>query len=323
MRYASIVLLSACVVVGLGAQGASPRTMTRADVDRLMQELSNWGRWGAEDERGTVNLITPATRRAAAALVTEGFSVSLARDADAETSVDNPSPFSHTMNPPAGGAFHTDGYSVFFHGFAHTHIDALSHVFHDGRMYNGFPASAVDETGASRLAVTEYRDGIFARGVLVDIPWLRGVPYLEPSTAIYAEDLDAWEARTGVRIGSGDVVFVRTGRWARRQAAGAWNISAASAGLHASTASWFRTRDIAMLGGDAASDVLPSGIPDVAFPLHQLLLVAMGTPMFDQCDLEAVAAAADARNRWTFLLTAAPLRLVGGTGAAINLTATF
>jgi kynurenine formamidase len=297
--------------------------MTRADVDRLMTELSNWRRWGADDERGTVNLITPATRRAAAALVTEGFSVSLARDTDTEPGPDNPSPFEHTMSEPVAGAFHMDSYSVFFHGFAHTHMDALSHVFYNGRMYNGFPASSVDQTGAGRLAITQYQDGIFARGVLVDIPWLRGVHYLEPSTAIYPEDLDAWETRTGVRIGSGDVVFVRTGRWARRAAVGAWDIGTASAGLHASTASWFKARDIAMLGGDAASDVLPSGITGVDFPLHQLLLVAMGTPMFDQCDLEAVSAAAVARNRWTFLLTAAPLRITGGTGAAINVTATF
>jgi kynurenine formamidase len=159
--------------------------------------------------------------------------------------------------------------------------------------------------------------------VLVDIPWLRGVPYLEPSAGIYPEDLDAWEKRTGIRIGSGDVVFVRTGRWARRAAVGAWDISAASAGLHASTAAWFRARDIAMLGGDAASDMLPSGITGVDFPIHQLLLVAMGTPMFDQCDLEAVSTAAIARNRWTFLVTAAPLRVSGGTGGALNLTATF
>lgn len=318
-----LITLALVAVVGLGAQTPDPRPTTRADIDRLMIELSNWGRWGADDERGSVNLITPVTRRAAVALVSEGISVSLARDMDTEPGPDNPSPFSHTMSEPVAGAFHMDAYSVFFHGFAHTHMDALSHVFHDGRMYNGFPASAVGKDGAGRLAVTAYRDGILARGVLIDIPWLKNVPYLEPSTAIYPEDLDAWEKRTGVRVGSGDVVFVRTGRWARRAAVGPWDIASASAGLHASTARWLKSRDIAMLGGDAASDVLPSGIQDVAFPVHQLLLVAMGTPMFDQCDLEAVSAAAAARGRWTFLLTAAPLRIAGGTGAALNLIATF
>ena len=145
----------------------------------------------------------------------------------------------------------------------------------------------------------------------------------EAGTAVTTADLDAWERRTGVTIESGDVVFVRTGRWALRAAAGPWDIGSRASGLHASTAPWLKARDIAILGGDGANDVVPSGIPDLEFPLHQLLLVAMGTPMFDQCDLEALSVAARERNRWTFLLTAAPLRLSGGTGAALNLTATF
>ena len=318
-------LVLACLALAtvVHAQRAENPALTKADIERWMTELSNWGRWGSSDELGTVNLITPARRRAAAALVTEGVSVSLARDTDVEAAIDNPSPFRYTMSEPAGGAFHMDEYAVFFHGFAHTHMDALSHVFHQGVMYNGFPSSAVTNAGAGRLAVTAYRDGILARGVLVDIPWLKNLPYLEAGTAVTTADLEAWEQKTGVEIQSGDVVFVRTGRWALRAARGPWDISTRASGLHASTARWLKTRDIAILGGDGANDVVPSGITDVDFPLHQLLLVAMGTPMFDQCDLEALSVAAQARNRWTFLLSAAPLRLSGGTGAPLNLIATF
>jgi kynurenine formamidase len=289
----------------------------------MMKELSNWGRWGKSDQTGTVNLITPDKRKAAAALVTEGFSVSLSRDTDTQPAVDNNSPFIHKMNLGLDNEFNMDEYSISFHGFAHTHMDALSHVFYQGRMYNGFPQSSVKSSGAESLAVTAYREGIFTRGVLVDIPWLRHVPYLEATDAIYLEELDAWEKKTGVHIQSGDAVFIRTGRWALRAAKGPWDIAAHSAGLYASSARWFKQRDIAILGGDTSNDVLPSRIDGVTFPIHQLLLVAMGTPMFDQCDLEPLAKAAAARNRWTFLLTAAPLRATGGTGSPLNPIATF
>ncbi len=157
----------------------------------------------------------------------------------------------------------------------------------------------------------------------MDIPRLKGVPYLEPDALIYPEDLDAWEKQAGVRVSSGDVVFIRTGRWARRAAKGPWDVAAHSAGLHASCARWLKLRDIAMLGSDAASDAMPSGVEGVLQPIHQLMLVAMGTPIFDNCDLEAVSAAAAQRRRWEFLLTAAPIPVVNGTGSPLNPLATF
>ena len=125
-------------VVGLSAQTPVSHTTTKADVDRWMSQLSNWGRWGKEDEKGTVNLITPARRKAAAALVTEGFSVSLSRDLDTVAAPDNSSPLVHKMSEPVGGEFNMDEYDIFFHGMAHSHMDALSHVFANGQMYNGF-----------------------------------------------------------------------------------------------------------------------------------------------------------------------------------------
>ena len=317
----SIVLL--CAVPAFWVEAQTPQKLTKADFEKMMKELSNWGRWGKSDQMGAVNLITPAKRKAAAALVTEGYSVSLSRDTDTQKAVDNDSPFIHKMNLGVDNEFNMDEYSVSFHGFAHTHMDSLSHVFYQGQMYNGFPQSSVKPGGAEFLAVTAYRAGIFTRGVLVDIPWLRQVPYLQATDVIYPEEFDLWEKKTGVRIQSGDAVFIRTGRWALRSAKGPWDIAAHSAGLYASCARWFKQRDIAILGGDTSNDVLPSRIDGVTFPIHELLLVAMGTPMFDQCDLEPLAKAAAARNRWTFLLTAAPLRATGGTGSPLNPIATF
>jgi kynurenine formamidase len=149
------------------------------------------------------------------------------------------------------------------------------------------------------------------------------VPYLEPGAAIYPEDLDAWEKKTGIKIMAGDVIFVRTGRWARRAAVGPWAVNSGSAGLHASCARWIKQRDVAMIGSDAASDVIPSGVEGVALPIHQLMIVAMGVHIFDNCDLEALSEACAKRNRWDFLLTAAPIAVTGGTGSPLNPVAIF
>ena len=320
---ALLALAGGLVLFSMQAQTTSSHNLSGTYVDRMMKERSNWGRWGKSDELGTVNLITPAKRKSAAALVTEGVAVSLSRDTDARKTIDNQAPFVHKMSIAVDGQFNMDDDSIFFHGFGHTHFDALSHVFYKGQMYNGFPQTAAQSAGMTALAVTAYKNGIFTRGVLIDIPRLRNVPYLDTDAVIYPEDLDAWEKKTGIHIESGDAVFIRTGRWARRAAKGPWDIGAHSAGLHASCARWFRQRDIAVLGGDTANDAIPSGVQGASFPLHTLLLVAMGTPMFDQCDLEELSNAAAARNRWTFLLTAAPLRVSGGTGSLANPIAVF
>ena len=180
------------------AADAPSRRMTKADIDRWMSELSNWNRWGKNDQIGSVNLITPAKRKQAAALVIEGVSVSLARDAETQKAADNSSPFMHKMLSTGAhpdGQFVLDQYSVSYHGYAHTHMDSLSHMAWNGKMYNGFPQTDVTDQGAKELAVTGFKNGIFTRGVLVDIPRLKGLPYLEPSTAIYPEDLEAGRRR--------------------------------------------------------------------------------------------------------------------------------
>jgi kynurenine formamidase len=198
------------------------------------------------------------------------------------------------------GQFVLDEYAVSYHGLAHTHMDTLCHMAWNGKMYNGFPQTDVSEGGAEELAITNYKNGIFTRGVLFDVPRLKGKQWLEP----------------------GDVVFIRTGRWARRAAKGAWNTSRV-AGLYASCAPWLKKHDVAMVGSDSDTDVMPSGIERVVQPMHQLLLVAMGTPIFDNCDLEALGDAAAKRNRWIFLVSAAPIPVNGGTGSPLNPIATF
>jgi kynurenine formamidase len=305
---------------------AADQPLDKAVLDRWMQELSNWGRWGKDDQLGTVNLITPAKRKAAAALVKEGYSVSLSSDAETVKSADNEFPFGHQMiatGNDANAMFGMDIYSARYHGKVLTHMDALSHMFYQGKLYNGYAQSQVNREGAQQLAVSAYKNGLMSRGILMDVPALKGVKYLELSTPIYPADLDAWEKKAGVKVGSGDIVFVRTGRWARRAEKGPWNTEVAAAGMHPTCARWFRQRDVAMVGSDTHGELMPSPVPGVAFPIHQLLLIAMGTPLFDNCDLEPLSQAAAARHRWEFLLTAAPLAVPKGTGSPLNPIATF
>jgi len=308
------------------------RQMTKEDIDRWMTELSNWGRWGHDDQAGTINLITPGKRRQAAAEIRDGFSLSLARDADvaaqdvvATLSAQRPYTWQHTMTRNVGGrkdGFVIDNYNISFHNTHTTHLDAFSHGFHRGVIYNGFSNDTITNWGATKDDVMPFKNGFLTRGVLVDIPALRAVSYLGDDEAVYPEDLEAWEMKAGIKIESGDAVFIRTGRWRRIAEKGSIG-DQPTPGLYASCAKWLKQRDIALLGSDATQDVQPSRVDGVAQPIHLLLLVAMGTPLINCCDLEDLSEAAIQRNRWTFLFTAAPLRVPGGTGSPLNPVATF
>ena len=303
----------------------SSKSLTSKDVDRMMTTLSNWGRWGAEDQLGTINLITAEKRKQAAALVKEGVSVSMAHDA-IKVEQDGSPPFEHVMlpesfKPDSVGA--NDRFAVSYHGFTTTHMDALCHFFYEGKMYNGFSRDEITRSGAGKLSVHALKDGIFTRAVLMDMPRLWGLDYLPGDKAIYPEDLEAWEKKAGVRVGPGDALLLRTGRWARRRAEGGWDIMRNSAGLHASCLPWLKERDVAIVGSDLATDVMPSQVKDSFLPVHMVLIVGMGTPILDVLDLEAVGEAAQARRRWEFLMTAAPLRVPGATGSPLNPIATF
>ncbi len=317
------IAVAVCLLAASALSSAQPNhKMTKADFDRSMTELSNWGRWGKDDQLGTLNLITAAKRRQAVALVKEGYPVSLAHDVLKDKAADNGNPFVQTMLPP-NGDYIMDQYSVSYHGYAHTHMDALGHDSYQGKAYNGFSSSEALKAGAAKPSILSARTGIMTRGILMDIATLKGVDYLQPGTAIYPEDLDAWEKQAGVKVSAGDVIFIRTGRWALRAAKGPWNVGQSSAGLHASCAKWLHDRGVAVLGSDAASDVMPSQVEGVTQPIHQVVLVALGIHIFDNCDLEDLSKEAAKRKRWEFLLTAAPIAVAGGTGSPLNPIATF
>jgi len=302
---------------------AEKHKLTKADVDKMMTDLSNWGRWGKDDQLGTLNFITPQKRKQAIGLVKEGISISLAHDVITEKMQDNPNPFNHKMillPPNQDTGYVMDEYSVNYHGMAHTHMDGLCHGVYQGKIYNGFPVTTADEKGCDKDSIEVAKKGIITRGVLMDIAALKGVDYLEPGTAIYPEDLDAWEKKAGVKVQSGDVVFIRTGRWARRAEKGP---SRGYAGLHASSAKWLHDKQVAILGSDDAQDVLPSGVPGVGLPVHQIVLVAMGLYIFDNCDLEELSKETAKRKKWDFMVTASPMAIVGGTGSPLNPIATF
>ena len=313
------------LALGTEPLSTSKPKLTKADFEVMMKSLSNWGRWGEEDQLGTLNLITPEKRKQAARLVTEGVSISLSRNA-AKVKLDGSEPFHHKVSRWEAGegiSGSSDEYSVNYHGYAHTHVDALCHFFYKGKMYNGFSEKEVTDKGAAKDSVITMKNGILTRGILMDLPRLLGVKYLEGNRAIYPEDLEAWEKKSGVKVESGDAVLIRTGRWARRKAEGEWEIEKGSAGLHASCLPWLKQRDVAIVGSDLALDVLPSGVEGVGYPVHLGVIVAMGMPILDNLQPENLSQEANARKRWSFLLTAAPLAIEGGTGSPLNPIATF
>jgi len=325
-------IAAGAAVAGLSASAASAQTArpnsTPQDFLRLQKELSNWGRWGADDQMGAVNLITPEKRKAALHTVKEGVSFSMARNAEIKEAVDNPTPIVRkTIRTGAsvsktGIASTSDTFFISYHGMAHTHMDSLCHFVYDGKIYNGYSSDTVGEEGAAKNSIINFKNGIITRGVLMDMARYKGVDWLEPGTAIYPEDLEGWEKKAGVKVQSGDVMIVRTGRWARRDALGPWP-STQLAGLHMSCAAWMHARDVAIIGGDDAQDVLPSQVAGISQPVHELCIVVMGMPIFDNLDLELVSREAEKRKRWDFLVTASPAAVPGATGSVLNPIATF
>src|SRR5258708_12108335 len=258
----------ACAFLLVAIMTGTP-TVTPEDIEKLLQSLSNWGRWGAVDEHGALNLITLAKRKQALGLAREGRPVSLAHNVIKERADDSP-PFEHKMletGTSASSSGASDVYSVQYHGFTATHMDALCHVFWKGKMYNGFSQQQVTQKGAQKLGVQNIRDGILTRGVLVDLPRLLGNEYLPANRAIYPEDLDAWEKKFNTRLASGDAVLFRTGRWARRSAEGSWQIIEGSSGLHAAFLPWLKKRDGAVAGSHPPTHPHPPPLQRLSPPL--------------------------------------------------------
>jgi kynurenine formamidase len=319
---------------------------SEADVLAYHEKLSNWGRWGADDQLGTLNLVTPEVRRRAAALVVEGTTVSASWDLSTmpqegdvfgpvhrfmvmtgeglgdPNRVVPPHPVPGVDSTRFAGAAEYMGFV--FHGVNVTHVDALSHVFWDRQTYNGGAAELVNTMfGATNLAVTGMSQGIVSRGILVDVPAVRGVDWLEPGDGVGPDDLDAAEAHHGVRVEGGDVVLLRTGYGRRKREVGPIPMHEGQAGWHAAALPWLHERGVAAIGCDTAQDVVPSGYAQMPLPVHIVGMVAMGLCLIDNCDLEELAATCARLARYEFLFTLAPLRLTGGTGSPANPLATF
>jgi kynurenine formamidase len=217
-----------------------------------------------------------------------------------------------------------DFIGISFHGMASSHIDALCHVLVDGRMYNGYAASAVLSTGAVRNSIMAAKDGIAGRGVLLDIPAQKGVEWLELGYAIGVADLEAAEQAQSLRVGEGDVLLVSTGRHARREKHGPWDFREGLAGLHSECLPWLHERRIAVLGCDGISDAIPGpGVPGWPVPIHQCGIAGIGLHLLDNLELRGLSAACASKRRWEFFLSLAPLRVARGTGSPVNPLAIF
>ena len=308
-----------------------PTVSNEDQFRQAMKEVSNWGRWGADDELGASNLITPAKRKQAAALVKEGVSVSLAHDVIQEDAPDAGSKLDRTVvNVSPSGASDRYQYSGTYHGAIHSHLDAVDcHVMFEGKGYNGRTMEEVKAaSGCPKGSIHAQRNGIFSRGVLFDATRLPGKAtpqgWLEPGVAIHAADLEALEKIQRVKVSPGDVILLYTGRWKRRASLGPWKTAEGFAGYQADVAYFLKERGVSFIAHDAWNDVSPHGFPQtVGLPIHRLALVALGVSIFDNLDLEEAAQMAKRLNRWEFLFTAAPLRIEKGMGSPLNPIATF
>jgi kynurenine formamidase len=318
----------------MGDQRSAGDLVSRDAFEQMFEAVKNWGRWGPDDRSGTMNFITPDKVRAAAGLVRTGRRASMQIPINTVAGPDNPNPAIHHVT----GAFDIDldsggvgiGFDFLgmaFHGDCHTHMDALCHISWNGRTYNGLLAQEVlTSKGATTLDVTSYSTGLVGRGVLLDIPRLRGVKWLEPGEAVTRAELEACERSIGLQLGEGDILVFRTGHHRRRIELGAWNNGPSGegkAGLHVDTIPWMHERRIAAFLPDGDGETVPSTVDGVRYPIHPLQIAAMGMLASDSLQLEELAEACEAEQRWEFMVVGLPLRLPGGTGSPWNPIAIF
>jgi hypothetical protein len=299
--------------------------MTEAEVLGLFDSCSNIGRWGPDDERGTLNHIRDEDRVAAAALVRTGHVVALGRDLSRRTSAKNPIPVVQRML--FDGAHEEvissiDQIEIAPHGWETTHLDGTGHIFHQGRMWNGRPArDFLTFEGMTFGSVYAHRDGIVTRGVLLDIPRARGLDCVPATEGIHLEHIEAAERLTGTQVRSGDAILVRGGIdvW---EAAHGETAPALMTGVEPDCLPWMFERQIALYAGDCA-DRGPSGYPSLPVPIHQVGMVAMGLCIVDNVQVETLAAHCAATGVYEFQLIVAPIRAPGATGVAVNPLAIF
>jgi kynurenine formamidase len=311
-------------------QGQHPQAMSDAELRALFDRVSNWGRWGGEDQRGTLNYIGAPEIVRAAALVREGRTVSLSRNFPTAPGPENPWPAQHHMviagdDPCVPGIdgleAATDYIGIAFHGMACSHVDALCHVFAHGRMYNGHPAADVKSTGARRNTIMAMKDGVVGCGVLLDVPKALGLAFCDPDRMVTVAELAQAERSLGLEVRKGDLVMIRLGRDVRRAQAADQVVP----GLDPRVTAWLHERQVSVLGGDGVHDPIPPGAVhrDWAMPIHMIALAGMGLHLVDNLDLETLARVCQELGRWSFQLVLAPLRIEGGTGSPLNPIAVF
>ncbi len=312
----------------MSAKHANDVRVSADEFSALFRDAKRWGGWGEHDQhdqRGTLRYLTPERVAAAARLVREGVSVTLSLPLNTVPGIENPKPVVHYMTSQmeddgAEGSlrFAKDYIGTDYHNDGHTHIDALCHIAYQGMLYDAQPEGAVTAQGATANAINILKDGLIGRGVLLDIPRLRGAPWLEPGEHIFRDDLEAAERAQGVTVGAGDILLVRTGHARRLSELGPWDTAHAKAGLHPSAIPFIAERRIAALGSDGNSDTAPSSTDGIDFPIHLLAINALGVHLLDYLQFDDLRAICERTGRWEFLFVAAPLRIVGGTGSPIN-----
>ncbi len=309
---------------GAGAAAPPPESMTEDQFRALYEQLRGQLPWGPDNRRGALHYLTPDLVLTAMREVKLGRTVSLAAPVEDWPAADNPDPARHEMTGPLGAdagrgvSFGMDQIAMNIHGNADSHIDALCHVMFDGRLHNGLAADTVDENGAAELSIDVAADGIVGRGVLLDVPRSRGVPWLEPGDHVTVDDLLAAERDQGVRAGRGDILLVRVGHRRRRAEQGPWDAAQARAGLHPTVLPVLAERQIAVLGGDGNNDTAPSAVTGIGFPVHVLAVNALGLHLLDYLQFTELAATCAETGRWSFLCVIAPLRFPTGTGSPVN-----
>lgn len=305
----------------------------RKSVASIKSQVSNWGRWGHDDELGCLNHIGPTQRKRAASLVRDGVSVSLAFELDPD------GPYGGQKHRPGRYMTHTGEYSgeaaaaksvaadvlqLPVHGVIDTHIDSLGHYFDGGKMYGGHPSSLVTASeGARRNSVAVAANGIISRGILIDVPVLQSIDWLEGGEGVGHEQLLGLERALGLTFEPGDVLLLRTGQYRRRSERGAEEEGYTSASWLVDALPLLHERDVAAIGSDGPNETLPSGYESEPHPVHQVAIVHMGLWLLDNLNLEELSQACRARGRYDFCFFAAPLRVIGATGSPLSPIATF
>ncbi len=308
-----VVSIIATAGANIYTQDEPDDRVTKEQFETWMTTLSNWGRWGTDDQLGALNLVTGAKRIEAAKLVETGQVVSMARPLEIER-LDDPEEASANRPPVLVGSarsvfdidvdngYFWERYEVEYHGGRVTHLDALCHVAYGGQVYNGrlFEDVASKDNGCTEMGIVNLHNGLVTRGILIDMP----------GRAVRRQDIEAWEAETGITISPGDALFLRTGR-----------DSGQTGGYHPSLLPFFKERDIALLGADVPQE--GAQVEGVSIPIHFFTLVALGVHLFDNLGLEALAETARELNRWEFMFMASPHVMPHGAGSAINPLAVF